>query len=861
MAKQPNTRKKSVMQDVHPDVIDRIEDWTDPEAIEHARKRIVDYAKVAERFAAADLPEEDEDLDTADSFVSPIVPETVLPASDDLNLLQDLEDLNDAPSVPQSSSSDDLNDADFDDLEDLLRQTDDVPPTPAPEGSAELADFDELDTDLLDDLSQDDDNNHNLGQEAFGADAETDKDDDDSFLDDDIFGIPSTSQEPTPYGNRAQKEETPRAVREVAPAEDSDDDLDSLIRDMDQGAASGEDDFSDLADLLNSEDDKASQTDVPGQRMPAWMQDDNDDIPDILTPSQRRAADQDDSEESVFDAPEDDLSSLSVEEDDSRTGGRHVEPSSDALNEMLGLEEPEASSHAHLIAEAQTDAAPLSDDVSEKPKKKGLFSMFGRKKKVKDTVVETDQDTGVETETVTETIVDETPDGDVVVEENVSVTTVKKKSGLRKTAVSLLALAVIGGGAYVVADQAGYLDGPQPVVVQPSGPSDGPSDTSLFPPISGDEAEPVETGVQGGDDTPPVNDDQPLFGPNPDAPETSVPDESLDVPPPLDEPNGDGAQMPQDDLSDMGSAPASPTDVTEDETVVEDIEPSVPEVIEEGVTPENVTTDSPDTVVDGVPAAAVDALGDLYDVGVSESQVAEADAARMSAKLAELTTLLEEQGQALDSAMNRVKTLEAVMAERDATLATTQGEAETARQSAQEAKDMALAQNKVLIEVVGMRDKMQIAEDLIVELSQRTHSLESDDSETQQIRQLNERITELTRDVGLLARTVLTSGQNLADQKAAQAAADRAHSEAQAAVDANAESTINRQTQSAPSGSGAVYGNEGKLLVTPDASEIPDDVKIGDNIPGYGEVLDISEMEDGSRLVVMENNSKILPRK
>lgn len=846
MAKQPNSRKKSVMQDVHPDVVDRIEEWTDPEAIEHARKRIVDYAKVAEKFATADLPEEDEDLDLNAALpIQPEVPEIAsVSESEDEDLLNSLEldDIGEEDTfrgVQDADTAADLNMDDFDDfndLEDHLSSDE----TPEPVRHSALDDFDDIDTDLLADLDQDENNNHALGDEAFGPDT-GESSDEDSFMDDDIFGIPSASQEPTPYGNRSAKENS-RGSKEIEP----DDDLESLFGNLDAAKTDRESD--DFDAFLSNQ--------ATGQKVPAWMYDD-DATPSVLSPS-RRAADQDEDESKVFGDASDNPSSLDSAEETERQA-RHVEPSSDALNEMLGLRQ-EASLAVDEKPEADVNVLPV--EVSEKPKKKGLFGFLGKKTKKVDIQNETDIVTGAETETVTETISEETPEGEVVLEENVSTTTVKKKKS-KKTAVTLLAIALLGGGAYVAADQMGYLSGAEPVVVPKTQVKTAP----LFPAF--DETQ-TDSGNAKVDPAvvPGANVEDTKTVPSDTAPSETVDDVKPAI---IDVPQDKPAES-----SDMGSAPGVTEPVIPDDSDNASVAPDAKEdqaqdpldSSKEPSTEKETSSADPSKADPGaetagpqIPEKTVDALGDLYGVGVSETQVAEADAAKMATSIAELTTVLKDQKAALDSALNRVKTLEAVMAERDSTLATTQDEAETARQAAQEAKDMALAQNKVLIEVVGMRDKMQIAEDLIVELSQRTHSLESDDSETQQIRQLNDRITELTRDVGLLARTVLTSGQNLADQKAAQAAADRAHDQAQAAVDAEAESTINRQTKSAPAGSGAVYGNEKKLLTLPEETEIPDTVKVGDKIPGYGEVLDISEMADGSRLVVMENNSKVLPKK
>lgn len=821
MAKPAVTRKKTVMQDVHPDIEARIEDFTDPEKIAKARERIIDYAKVAEQFAAtADLPDDDGDdsldLGTAQQGV-PATP-VVVPVSqsdlDDLDLLNDLEDApsSTAPIATQRLDEDDDNgDSGYeDDLDAIFADLKDEkvvePVVPASTRTFE-DDFDDLDNDLLNDDSEGALNtNSGLGEDAYAP--TTDEDDGEDF-----FGIPSVNQTPTPYGNVNTQNSKEDDIEDIFGIPSADHKTSSI-------ASHTSDD--DLEAMLNSQN--AARTE---RKSPAWLEDDEDeDIPDIMPIG--HAADTDSQENDIFTMTDD----VDVHRTSGTTDTHPVITSSPAaLNDLMSLDKDEPAPAAETTTPV---VIPVIDTVSEEKPKKGFMGMFGKKKKVTDKTVTTVEDTesGMVEETVVETAVVENEVGDSVVEETETVTVKQKRNPAKIAALFAIAVGVLASGGYYVTTMMGGTTPVQTEVVDQE---------RNFPAIGG---APTVEDIQADEPEalPLPQDAQPTDVPLVIEPEDVAPVET-DTPDPVitDE-------APTDpDTTD----PVLPTDVNNVDAVGP-VQPVDAEAEDDGSIATDVDMDAD--------AVTADAFENLYGSGVSETEITQEQTTRALSQMGELSTLLTEQKNSLDAALNRVQTLEAIMAERDAALASAQTESELARQAAQEAKDMAMAQNKILIEVVGIRDKMQIAEELIVDLSQRTALIESDDAQAGEIRQLNERIGEMSRDIGLLARTVLTSGQNLADQQAAQAAADRAYENAQSAVDAQTEATLDRQTTAAPEGSGAVYDNERRLMTVPEPGEIPNDVKVGDVLDGFGEVLDITQMEDGSRLVIMENDSKILPR-
>lgn len=835
MAKKVTSRKRTVMQDVHPDVADHIEDFTDPDRIEAARARLLDYSKVAEQFASdAGLPEEEDELDVdANDVTHPVAPaqnNPVTASADDLDLLADLEKpSNESEPTKSSVIADSLDDFDDDDLDeydnlDLSTFREEKSPTPdapahpiVPSTVEDDFDLSDLDTDLMDD--------EKAGDSAFGR---SDLDDDD----DDIFGIgvPSAVQEPTPYGNKSS----------TSPSDEDESDYDFPF----------DDDISE------------SQARKPGSGIPTWMIEEEDDVSDVLDALNNRSADADgeDEEETFVNEPDEVIARKAV----------RVPASSASLDDIMGIDEEgpeEVTDKPHVsgdvVGDPPEDATSITEDAktkrhlfsfgSKKNKNKGSHEMgtsvseavtqeervtvtdepkrkrglFGKRKVFSPSIAEktVSEDVTIEKTLLgdeEETVVTTTQvEGDGVTSTVKSKKVIKKRNPLLRTAASVVALSVMLGGGYFLADYLGFFQNQaytQPstkvvsIVPNEPEPAQSTSDTSLST---------VEEGLGAAWDDVVSTDPVP-------ADSAVIPDEDLDAPiTVLQIPDADPNAADDDENHDLqgpevGSGEGQPSETTD-----------------------------------------LSALDDLYSAGKSETDLATVDQAVTLEKVVELTGLLEAQKSSLDSALDRLRILETVIADKDEIIAAAQAEANDAQAVANQARDMAMAQNNVLIEVVGIQDKMKIAEELIVDLSRRTAAIESDNAEVEQIEYLNERIKELTKHMALLSRTVVSNARNLEDAGRAQAAADRAHSEAQAAVDAEARATVDKQTQPAPAGSSGVYGNEKRLMTTPtlqDGVDIPADVKVGDELPVYGKVLDISPTEDGGKLVVMENSSKVIPK-
>lgn len=851
MAKKVTSRKRTVIQEIHPNIADRVEEFTDPERIAAARERLVDYGKVAKQFAASsDLP--DDDLDDDDSVATATVTSNGIPAGratskDDEDLVAFLNDdtsKDEQPANRSASVFDDENDTLDDDISDdddgfisINAPTETVRPAAARPVSIDLEDDNDFDVDDLDtDLMSDTDTSR-AGDNAFGPIGGADDDDDDG-----IFGLPNVAQEPTPYGNQNANGKSRNAF---------DDDLDE-------------------DEIVRPSWNKSTKEDKDD--LPSWMvedgDDDDDEIEDALASIPTRAADIDDNE-GLFD-----------EGREKRTSRVTKTPSSTAsLEDVMGITNGDED-----VKVPETEV--VSEDVvvanNEPAKKKGLFSGFGRKKHNarthehpveavvvtpapkkekkglfgrKKVVVEKTEETNIlgDEKVMTQVVSEEDiENGQEVIKQT---TTKKKSKPLLKAAAITLAIGALSGVGYFTADQLGYL-GQAPVAVQVKPKTSTDSAVNPILPKNNSSSSPDKV-------TPPLN--TPV---NDNTSSTPSGDDLLTLPDVADTPatTGNETVTPNDD-----NAVITPENIDGDLSLV---------LPEDTITsPETVSVDNVKVITSGVldlingapvaigpstDTAKTDGFDELYGAGRSEEQLEAADQKLALDRVVELGKLLDGQKRSLDSALERVKALENVIAEKDQVIAQAQSEANEAQSSAKEAKEMAMAQNDVLIEVVGIQDKMKIAEELIVDLSKRTAAIETDDSDTQKIEQLNEQIKDLTRNIGLLSRTVMTNGRNLDMQRDSQAAADRAHDEAQAAVDAEAEATMDKQTQDAPAGSSAVYDNEKKLLTTPtrqDGVDIPDDVKVGDELPVYGKVLDISPTEDGGKLITMENSSKIIPRK
>lgn len=156
---------------------------------------------------------------------------------------------------------------------------------------------------------------------------------------------------------------------------------------------------------------------------------------------------------------------------------------------------------------------------------------------------------------------------------------------------------------------------------------------------------------------------------------------------------------------------------------------------------------------------------------------------------------------------------------------------------ASRAEALALAQNEVLVKVIRVSDKIDMAESLIVDLSRRMAALETTDpadrvAVERSLEQIDAQVKNLTRDIGLIARVAI-NGSPAGVGAGAAAAAPTAAAQGGDTVFAEGQST-KRPAQSA---------------------NVPANAKKGDFVQGYGYVLDIIPTSDGANLIVMENGS------
>lgn len=155
-----------------------------------------------------------------------------------------------------------------------------------------------------------------------------------------------------------------------------------------------------------------------------------------------------------------------------------------------------------------------------------------------------------------------------------------------------------------------------------------------------------------------------------------------------------------------------------------------------------------------------------------------------------------------------------------------------ALERAERAESLAIAQNQVLVRFVAAEEKLEIAEQLIVDLSRRVAAVEGVDAADRdevdvRLTALDNQLRGLQRDVGMVARmTINGSPTPVAGRSPGSANADRA---------------------------------ENVALRSPvaDPANVPANAAVGDFVNGYGTVLEIFATSDGGRMVVMENGSVI----
>lgn len=195
-----------------------------------------------------------------------------------------------------------------------------------------------------------------------------------------------------------------------------------------------------------------------------------------------------------------------------------------------------------------------------------------------------------------------------------------------------------------------------------------------------------------------------------------------------------------------------------------------------------------------------------------------------------------------EEAFGRLDDIEKAIAERDAALIARDEAIAAARQAADDAITITQAQEATIVEVVRISDKMILAEQALVDLSERIAVVENvnpaDRTEVnRQLEEVNRRMAEMARDVSLVARMAINGGSQ-----------------------AGLSAPVGGRDSRIP-GTAHVYGTaSGAIQAVPgdDISEVPADVKVGDIVGNYGKVLEIIETSNGDKMIVMERKSLII---
>ncbi|MCW3782615.1 hypothetical protein [Defluviimonas salinarum] len=266
-----------------------------------------------------------------------------------------------------------------------------------------------------------------------------------------------------------------------------------------------------------------------------------------------------------------------------------------------------------------------------------------------------------------------------------------------------------------------------------------------------------------------------------------------------------------------------------------------PEAISEPDVTADDSVDQLASIAAGLENAADGNLSDLFledPTGQTDAGAAAGVTGDMLEGLATKDELAETKA-AIDLMFEKLNTMGDEAVERDGVIAGLQAELATAKDQAERAEALALAQNEVLVEFVRVQEKMNMAESLIVDLSRRVAAVETTDpadrvAVERSLEDLNDRLEGMARDLGLIARIAINGAPGGVKGVAA-------------------------TSPSSIPGSGAVFEKAASEAKAPGAkAAVPSDVKVGDFVEGYGYVLDIIPTTDGARLIVMENGSVLI---
>ena len=279
--------------------------------------------------------------------------------------------------------------------------------------------------------------------------------------------------------------------------------------------------------------------------------------------------------------------------------------------------------------------------------------------------------------------------------------------------------------------------------------------------------------------------------------------------------------------------------ITPEDGSLGDLRQSEGSAAPEAIPLQDAEDDRLDRIAAGLEAASDGDLGDLFQTAPTEALVS--DAVKIETMLAEYARSadLEAMKVAVDALVADAGKYDTEIAGRDEQIAGLQGELSAAKAQAERAEQLALAQNEILVDLVRVKEKVDMAESLIVDLSRRVASVEMTDpadrvAVERSLVDLDGRLKGLARDVGLVARVAINGSAAAVPGAAAGRAA-------------------------AVGGGNPVFAEGGSTDVPARSkASIPASVKKDDFVEGYGYVLDIIPTSDGSRLVVMENASVLI---
>lgn len=287
----------------------------------------------------------------------------------------------------------------------------------------------------------------------------------------------------------------------------------------------------------------------------------------------------------------------------------------------------------------------------------------------------------------------------------------------------------------------------------------------------------------------------------------------------------------------------TPSGLPADVAILEDADPvrqddladlRMPTGSEPGADPVTPMQDDEDVLMDIARGVDTNAIGELSDLFLDFPQVEPAVEVQVvevvaTASLADFEALAA----SVETLNANINDLFDAIEVRDDQIVELRAAIEEMSDRAVRAENLALAQNQVLVRFVAVEEKLDLAEHLIVDLSRRTARVEGVDPADRaavdaRLVRVDERLSALTRDVGLVARM---------------------------AINGSPQGVAGARTEGS-----ATYDRAPSTMVSPVAApqNVPNDVRVGDMVNGYGAVLEIFATSGGGRLVVMENGTVVL---